>query len=75
MCIRCLERLYAIHSDKIGIFEDVIILIRSMALTKSTESQHRLLSLVGTLLGVSDEKEEYGSVHVPGNAEQMLNKC
>ena len=73
MCIRCLERLYLMHSDKIGVFEDVMILVRSMALTKSTESQHRLLSLIATLLGVSDNKEHYGLVHVPGNAEQMLN--
>jgi len=61
------------HSEQIGVFEDIMILVRSMALTKSNESQHRLLSLIATLLGVSDNKEHYGLVHVPGNAEQMLN--
>ena len=57
-----------------GIFEDVIILVRSMVSTKSIEIQHRLLSLVASLLGVSDNKEHHGLVHVPGNAEQMLNE-
>jgi len=73
MCIRCMERLYSKHSDKIGVFEDAMILVRLMALTASIETQHRLLSLVATLLGVAERSEEYGKVHIPGNAEQLLN--
>ena len=44
MCIRCLERLYAIHAKTIGPFADAMILVRSMASTKSIETQHRLVS-------------------------------
>jgi len=73
MCIRCLERLYIHHSNKIGVFEDVMILVRSMILTSSVETQHALLSLLATLLGVADDRENDGKVHIPGNAEQLLN--
>lgn len=73
MCIRCLERLYAIHADKIGPFSDIMILVRSMAATKSTETQHRLLGLVATLLGVSADEDRHGKISIPENAEQLLN--
>ena len=77
MCIRCLERLYALHAHTIGVFHDVMILVRSMALTTSAESQHRILSLLATLLGVAGEddgdEEDDGRVRLPGNAEQLLN--
>ena len=64
MCIRCLERLYAIHAEKIGPFTDMMILVQSMAATKSVETQHRLLGLVASILGVDG---------IPENAEQLLN--
>lgn len=75
MCIRCLERLYAIHAVAIGPFTDVSIIIRSMISTRSIETQHRLLGLLATLLGVSrNEKEErFNVADVPENAEQLLN--
>jgi DnaJ family protein C protein 13 len=74
MCIRCLERLYAIHGDTIGGFPDVMILIRSMASTRNTETQHRLLGLVATILGVdTDAACNESRVNVPENAEQLLN--
>lgn len=73
MCIRCLERLYAIHANKIGPFSDIMILVRSMASTKNTETQHRLLGLVATLLGVSADKNQHGKISIPENAEQLLN--
>ena len=73
MCVRCLDRLYVIHWSKIGAISDIMILIRTMSQTKSIETQHRLLSLVATLLGVSEDQEKYGSVTVPDNAEQLLN--
>lgn len=75
MCIRCLERLYAIHAVTIGPFTDVSIIIRSMISTRSVETQHRLLGLLATLLGVSrDNKDErFGVADVPENAEQLLN--
>mgnify|MGYP000231382060 CR=1 FL=1 len=74
MCIRCLERLYAIHAKAIGPFSDAMILVRSMASTRSIETQHRLLGLVATLLGVarSDDEGEDG-INIPENAEQLLN--
>ncbi len=73
MCIRCLERLYGVHGQKIGPFVDVMILIRSMASTRSTETQHRLLGLVSTLLGVSTDNGKDDLISVPENAEQLLN--
>lgn len=75
MCIRCLERLYAIHASAIGPFTDVLILVRSMASTNSVETQHRLLGLLATVLGVrgDDKDERYNTVDVPENAEQLLN--
>lgn len=50
-----------------------MILVRSMASTKSTETQHRLLGLVATLLGVSADEERHGKISIPENAEQLLN--
>ncbi|GMI07357.1 hypothetical protein TrLO_g7538 [Triparma laevis f. longispina] len=74
MCIRCLERLYAWHINTIGNFEDVMILVRSMALTTSVETQHRFLSLLAVLLGVTKDEELNAKVGVnSGNAEQLLN--
>lgn len=64
MCIRCLERLYAIHSEKIGPFTDMMILVHSMSSTRSVETQHRLLGLVASILGAEG---------LPENAEQLLN--
>ena len=60
------------HSEKIGVFQDVMILVRSMILTSSIETQHALLSLLATLLGVASDNQQV-KVHVPGNAEQLLN--
>jgi hypothetical protein len=73
MCIRCLERLYAIHGTTIGAFPDVMILIRSMASTRSIETQHRLLGLLATILGVQKEVDDESRVNIPENAEQLLN--
>lgn len=75
MCIRCLERLYAIHAAAIGPFTDVLILVRSMASTRSVETQHRLLGLLATVLGVSGngKDERYNIADIPENAEQLLN--
>ena len=73
MCIRCLHRLYAVHWSKIGVFSDIMILVRSMGLTRNTETQHLLLSLISTLLGVSEDTDKYGVVNVPDNVEQLLN--
>jgi hypothetical protein len=75
MCIRCLERLYAIHAATIGPFTDVLILVRSMASTRNVETQHRLLGLLATVLGVSGDENDgrYSVADVPENAEQLLN--
>ena len=75
MCIRCLERLYAIHAGSIGPFTDMMILVRTMTSTRSVETQHRLLGLLGTVLGVSgsDPDERYQIADIPENAEQLLN--
>jgi hypothetical protein len=74
MCIRCLERLYAVHGAEIGAFPDVMILIRSMASTRNIETQHRLLGLLATILGVrQDDAGDENRVNVPENAEQLLN--
>ena len=75
MCIRCLERLYAIHALSIGPFTDVSIVIRAMISTRSIETQHRLLGLLATLLGVSkhEQGERFGVTDMPENAEQLLN--
>lgn len=73
MCIRCLDRLYAIHGSNIGPFSDAMILVRSMNSTKNAETQHRLLGLVATLLGVSTDVDRYGAINIPENAEQLLN--
>ena len=74
LCIRCLERLYAVHGTEIGAFPDVMILIRSMASTRNIETQHRLLGILATILGVQEDNigDEH-RVNVPENAEQMLN--
>jgi DnaJ family protein C protein 13 len=74
MCIRCLERLYAVHGVQIGAFPDVMILIRSMASTRNIETQHRLLGLLATILGAPhDGVGDNDRVNVPENAEQLLN--
>ena len=75
MCIRCLERLYAIHAAAIGPFTDVLILVRSMTSTKTVETKHRLLELLATILGVGgeDNDERYNVADIPENAEQLLN--
>mmetsp|Transcript_6988 Transcript_6988/g.16332 ORF Transcript_6988/g.16332 Transcript_6988/m.16332 type:complete len:3227 (-) Transcript_6988:18-9698(-) len=74
MCIRCLERLYSIHGKTIGAFPDVMILIRSMVSTRSIETQHRLLGLLATILGVQkDENGDENRANIPENAEQLLN--
>ena len=73
MCIRCMQRLYAIHWSDIGPVPDLTILIHSMAKTKSVETQHRLLELAAVLLGVSLSRQSGSEADVPDNAEQMLN--
>jgi DnaJ homolog subfamily C member 13 len=74
LCIRCLERLYAIHGADIGAFPDVMMLIHSMSSTRNIETQHRLLGLLATVLGVrQDDTFDESSVNVPENAEQLLN--
>jgi hypothetical protein len=72
MCIQCLQRLYSIHGKTIGPFTDVMILIRTMASTRSIETQHRLLGLLATILGVQNDGSEE-IVSIPENAEQLLN--
>jgi hypothetical protein len=44
-----------------------------MASTKSTETQHRLLGLLATLLGVSKDEGNGAGADIPDNAEQLLN--
>ena len=74
MCIRCLERLYAVHGTEIGAFPDVMIIVRSMGLTNNVETQHRLLGLLAAILGVRLQNgEDECLVNVPENAEQLLN--
>lgn len=76
MCIRCLERLYAIHAKKIGPFEDAILIVRYMSSTSSIETQHRLLDLLATVLGVDKSEHDdnrYEIAEIPENAEQLLN--
>jgi DNAJ protein RME-8 N-terminal len=75
MCVRCLERLYAIHARTIGPFSDAMILVRSMGTTRSIETQHRLLGLVATILGVArnDDDPIDEGLNIPENAEQLLN--
>lgn len=80
ICVRCLERLYAVHWEKIGVFPDLMILIHCMSSTKNVETRHRLLSLVGTLLGVvshvnlSDNATgRSNAMNIPDNGEQILN--
>ena len=73
MCIRCMHRLYSIHWSKIGPVPDLMILIHSMAKTKSVETQHRLLELAAALLGVNLSRHLGEEADVPDNAEQMLN--
>lgn len=54
-----------------------MILVRSMASTRSIETQHRLLGLVATILGVArnndDGSNDVGAINIPENAEQLLN--
>lgn len=71
MVIQCLEKLYAVHAKAIGPFTDVLILVQTMSSTKSTETQHRLLRLLATVLG--NGQTGTSKVDVPENAEQLLN--
>jgi hypothetical protein len=80
ICVRCLERLYAIHWVKIGVFPDLMILIHCMSETRNVETRHRLLSLVGTLLGVVSNVDSSDNspgrsdaTNIPDNGEQLLN--
>jgi hypothetical protein len=73
MCIRCLERLYSIHAAKIGTFPDIIILMRSMAKTRCIETQHRLLSLITTLVGGSSDAGDDRIEKLSQNSEQLMN--
>lgn len=73
MCIRCLDRLYAIHASKIGAFTDAMMLVHSMNSTKSIETQHRLLGLLATVLGVVRNEGDDEFANIPENAEQLLN--
>lgn len=81
ICVRCLERLYATHWEKIGVFPDLMILAHCMSETKNVETRHRLLSLVATLLGVVSDvyssvgatRSSGGAIDVPDNGEQLLN--
>ena len=74
MCIRCLERLFQIHSTKIGSFSDMIILVRIMEQTKNIETQRLLLSLISTLVGIKRGDDRYEEIHIPSNIEQLLNR-
>jgi len=49
-----------------------MVLVRAMSVTRCTETQHRLLHLITTLLGASNEGIIDG-FDIPGNAEQLLN--
>ena len=73
MCIRCLERLYYIHSSKIGPFPDTMFLIRSMKETPNMETQHRLLHLIASLVGGISDKNNSDKGNFVQNAEQLLN--
>ena len=73
MVIRCMEKLYAVHAAKIGPFTDAMILVRKMSSTKSIETQHRLLRLLATILGVGKGINSATTVEIPENAEQLLN--
>lgn len=72
MVILCLEKLYAVHAATIGPFPDVMILIRTMSSTRSIQTQHRLLRLLATVLGVGKDGVTL-PVDIPENAEQLLN--
>ena len=81
ICVCCLERLYAIHWEKIGVFPDLMILIHCMSSTNSPSTRHRLLSLVGTLLGVVSHVKSTdnatgrsNAINIPDNGEQLLNR-
>ncbi len=73
MCIRCLDRLYGIHSTKIGPFPDIMFLMRSMMETSNMETQHRLLHLISSLVGGNPENEYDDRSNLVQNAEQLLN--
>ena len=51
-----------------------MVLVRAMASAPSIETQHRLMRLIATLLGVSEEEHQDDSVNIPENAEQLLNE-
>ena len=74
LCIRSLERLYSAHAVKIGIFPDIMVLVRLMQTTRATETRHRLLSLIVNILGKFCDINTSEHTYVIGNADQMLNK-
>ena len=51
--------------QRIGVFPDIMILVHSMSQTKSIETQHRILSLVATLLGVTDDSGQQACYQCP----------
>jgi hypothetical protein len=62
MCSRCLCRLYEVCRDSIGVFDDMVIIVRMLDQTSSIELQQRLLDLL-VLLCQED-----------GNLLQLLDK-
>ncbi len=74
MCIRCIERLYSVHAQKIGVFHDLIIVVRLMRNSKNVETSQRLLNFLSTLIGCSNASEDQDCTSFIGNAEQLLNE-
>lgn len=62
LCTRCLARLYEVCHDRIGVFDDAMIVVYLLRDTKEMELQHYLLDMLITLT-LQDS-----------NLEQMLNK-
>lgn len=73
MCIRCIERLYSAHASAIGPFTDVMVFVHCMASTEDRETQHRLLRLLATIVGLCHSHEANTATVVPENAEQLVN--
>jgi hypothetical protein len=49
LCTRCLTRLYATCTDKIGTFDDMMLTVRMLEQAEDMELQHCLLDLLNTL--------------------------
>lgn len=49
LCTRCLTRLYATCTDKIGSFDDMMLTVRMLEQASDMELQHCLLDLLNTL--------------------------